>query len=573
VVAKNNIQGGFKFVLVGLISCLVIAIIILSWVPPVSKDALVHHLAVPKLYLKHGGIYEIPALLFSYYPMNLDLLYILPLYFGNDIIPKFIHFAFALITAGIIFGYLKKRIDTLYAMIGTIFFLSIPIIVKLSISVYVDLGLICFSMAALMYFLKWIENHFKLKYLIVAAVWCGLALGTKYNGLILLFLLTLFVPFIYSRRVSGHISGNTSHQVKALGYGAVFMLVALLVFSPWMIKNYIWTRNPVYPLYNQWFNPAKVVPKPDSATQSTSGAPAGSEVSKKPLGHFAIRNIQYGESWWRIGLIPVRIFFEGQDGSPQYFDGRLNPFLFFLPVFAFIGLGKSLAILRTEKKIFLAFALLYLLFVFFRMDMRIRWIAPIIPPLVILSVLGLHDIRTAIADRFPSKGAIVGGSVTFAIVAVVLSMNTGYIIDQFRHVDPVSYITGKIGRDEYIERFRHEYPAIRFANHKIPEDAKVFALFLGNRNYYSDREMVFDENHFREIVWRATSPKEVLIKLKKRGITHLLIRYDLFNEWFDTNFKDKEKETLGEFFKTHSIRIYYKNGYGLFRLENTGVSN
>ncbi|PQP35826.1 hypothetical protein C6A37_00330 [Desulfobacteraceae bacterium SEEP-SAG9] len=562
----------FKFVLVVLISSLIIAIIILSCVPPVSKDALVHHLAVPKLYLKHGGIYEIPALIFSYYPMNLDLLYILPLYCGNDIIPKFIHFAFALITGGIIFGYLKKRIDPVYAMIGVLFFLSIPIIVKLSISVYVDLGLICFSLASLMYFLKWIENHFKLKYLIIAAVCCGLALGTKYNGLITLFLLTLFVPFIYSRRVSGQMSGNTPHQARALGYGAIFMLVALLVFSPWMIRNYIWTQNPVYPLYNQWFNPAKVVPNPDPASQSTPGTPPGPEVSKKPLGHFAIRSIQYGESWWRIGLIPVRIFFEGQDGTPQFFDGRLNPFLFFLPFFAFIGLGTNLAILRTEKSFFLAFALLFLLFVFFRMDMRIRWIAPIIPPLVILSVLGLHNIHTAIADRFPFKGAIIGGSVVFAIVAVVLSMNTGYIVDQFRHVDPLNYINGKIGRDEYIERFRHEYPTIVFANQKVPENAKILALFLGNRNYYSDREMVFDEYHFREIVWRATSPREVLIKLKKRGITHLLVRYDLFNEWCNTNFKDKKKEILGEFFKAHSNRIYFKNGYGLFRLENTGVS-
>jgi len=562
----------FKFVLVGLICSLVIAIIILSCVPPVSKDALVHHLAVPKLYLKHGGIYEIPALIFSYYPMNLDLLYILPLYCGNDIIPKFIHFAFALITGGIIFGYLKKRIDPVYAMIGVLFFLSIPIIVKLSISVYVDLGLICFSLASLMYFLKWIENHFKLKYLIIAAVCCGLALGTKYNGLITLFLLTLFVPFIYSRRVSGQMSGNTPHQARALGYGAIFMLVALLVFSPWMIRNYIWTQNPVYPLYNQWFNPAKVVSNPDPVSKSTPGTPPGPEVSKKPLGHFAIRSIQYGESWWRIGLIPVRIFFEGQDGTPQFFDGRLNPFLFFLPVFAFIGLGTNLAILRTEKSFFLAFALLFLLFVFFRMDMRIRWIAPIIPPLVILSVLGLHNIQTAIADRFPFKGAIIGGSVVFAIVAVVLSMNTGYIVDQFRYVDPLNYINGKIGRDEYIERFRHEYPAIVFANQEVPENAKILALFLGNRNYYSDREMVFDEYNFREIVWRATSQREVWIKLKKRGITHLLVRYDLFNEWCNTNFKDKNMEILGEFFKAHSIRIYFKNGYGLFRLENTGVS-
>ena len=69
----------------------VICISILASVPPVSRDALIHHLAVPKLYLEHGGIYEIPSIRFSYYPMNLNLLYMIPLYFGNDILPKFIH--------------------------------------------------------------------------------------------------------------------------------------------------------------------------------------------------------------------------------------------------------------------------------------------------------------------------------------------------------------------------------------------------------------------------------------------------------------------------------------------------
>ncbi|MBW1612747.1 MAG: hypothetical protein JRJ57_01965, partial [Deltaproteobacteria bacterium] len=137
-----------------LIFVLISAIVVLACVPPVSKDALVHHLAVPKLYLKHGGMYEIPFMRFSYYPMDLDLLYLIPLYFGNDILPKFIHFSFALFTAWLIFNYLRRRINAIYALFGVIFFLSIPIIVKLSINVYVDLGLIFFSTASLLLLLK-----------------------------------------------------------------------------------------------------------------------------------------------------------------------------------------------------------------------------------------------------------------------------------------------------------------------------------------------------------------------------------------------------------------------------------
>jgi len=218
-----------------LIIALIGSIVLLALVPPVSKDALTHHLAVPKLYLKHKGIYEIPFMPFSYFPMNLDYVYIVPLYFGNDILPKFIHFAFALLTAGLIFGYLKQRINKGYALLGVLFFLSIPIIVKLSITVYVDLGLIFFSTTSLLLIFKWREEKFQPKYLIYSALFCGLGMGTKYNGLITFFLLTLFVPFVCSTY------GNTtdSKPLRPVGYAALFFGVALIIFSPWMIRNSI----------------------------------------------------------------------------------------------------------------------------------------------------------------------------------------------------------------------------------------------------------------------------------------------------------------------------------------------
>ncbi len=305
----------FKALLLTLLVVLILSIIILAWVPPVSKDALVHHLTVPKLYLKHGGVHEIPSMVFSYYPMNLDLLYLVSLYLGNDIIPKFMHFGFALLTAWLIFGYLKRRINTVYAVIGAIFFLSIPIIVKLSITVYVDLGLIFFSTASLLLLFRWIESHLRLRFLIISAILCGLGMGTKYNGMITLFLLTLFVPFLYSRYTK---SGRPGF-LRPVGYGMLFLFVALLFFSPWMIKNYIWTNNPLFPLYDHWFNPQDA-------------------IDRQAIGLFTYRSSVYHETWWQMALLPVRVFFQGQDGNPQYFDGKLNPFLLFLPFLPFIEL-------------------------------------------------------------------------------------------------------------------------------------------------------------------------------------------------------------------------------------------
>jgi len=264
-----------KITLTLLLLVVICSIIVLSWVPPVSRDALTHHLAVPKLYLQQGGIHEIPSVVFSYYPMNLDLLYMVPLYFGNDIVPKFIHFAFALLTTWLIFSYLRKRLDTVWAVGGALFFLSLPIIVKLSITVYVDLGLVFFSTASLMGLFKWIESRFQIKYLILSAFCCGLALGVKYNGLIVLFLLTVFVPLLYKQQAKSSVAvkkaisvkSSLNRQLRAVGSGILFCLIALMVFSPWMIRNYVWKDNPVYPLYNSFFNPQKVA--------TASGQPFG----------------------------------------------------------------------------------------------------------------------------------------------------------------------------------------------------------------------------------------------------------------------------------------------------------
>ena len=192
-----------RFILIGLVVILIASVLVMNWVPPTSRDALTHHLAIPKIYVKHGAMVEIPALVYSYYPMNLDLLYTVSLIFGNDIAPKYIHFTFALLTAGLIFGYLKRRLDAVFALAGVVLFLSLPVIVRLSTTIYVDLGVVFFATLALIYLLKWIEKDFGPAYLMISAVGCGLALGTKYNALIVLLLMALFIPFIYSKKSQG----------------------------------------------------------------------------------------------------------------------------------------------------------------------------------------------------------------------------------------------------------------------------------------------------------------------------------------------------------------------------------
>lgn len=557
-----------KTFLLGILAVLIVSIVILSWVPPVSKDALVHHLIVPKLYLKYGGVYEIPSMPFSYYPMNLEFLYMIPLYFGNDIAPKFIHFGFALLTAGLIFHFLQRRLNSIYALLGVIFFLSVPIILKLSITAYIDLGVIFFSTAALLLLLKWIETGFQKKFLILSAVMCGLAMGTKYNGLVTFFLLALFAPFLYSRYARVGKPGF----FRPLGYGALFFLVALILFSPWMIRNYNWKNNPVYPLYNAWFNPpASKMPFKVVSPKSTPGK----VMRKGSPGLFARRSFLYHETWWQIAVLPIRIFFQGEDGKPQYFDGKLNPFLLFLPIFAFFRKKDELQVSRNEKKIMLTFVVLFFGFAFFSSVLRIRYIAPIIPPLVILSVFGAKnviDVTRGVNARIARQAGCV---VVFLALASALALNAKYIVHQFEHVVPLSYLNGTLSRDDYITKYRFEYPAMQYVNDSLPANALILFLFIGKRGYYCDRKYIPDTvgqlKSLHRLVELSDDCEKVWLGLRKKGVTHLMIQMGFFSRWANDSFVLEKRQVLQDFFKNHLRLLYSRDGVEVFSLQEPAL--
>jgi hypothetical protein len=541
-----------KVLLIIVLGIIISSIVILSLVPPTAKDELVHHLAVPKLYLEHGGIYEIPFMEYSYYPMNLDLMYMIPLYFGNDIVPKFIHFSFALLIAWLIFFYLRRRINTLYALFGSVFFLSIPIIVKLSITAYIDLGEIFFSFAAFILTLEWMDKGFKRKYLVWAGIMCGLAMGTKYNGLVTLLILTLFVLFISSR----YHEKKSAGFIRPISYGIMFLLIALLVFSPWMVRNYDWKGNPIYPLYNQVFNPPKEV-KQDVSQK-------GATVRKK-IGIFDYRSIMYKETGWQIALLPVRIFFQGKDDEPKYFDGRLNPFLLILPLFAFYRLKDEPEYLRREKKMLLAFSVLFFSFALFTAVLRIRYISPFIPPLIVLSVFGLLNLFKAarnMSSRIVRKTCI---GLALFVPCLSLSFNAGYIWSQFKNVDPVPFITGKVNRDAYIRRYIPEYPALLFINSNLDSGSKILLIFTGKRGYYCDRDYLIDNTMgiLKGCINRAEKPEDISAGLKKQSITHLLVDYRLFDEWLTNNFSAEKQALAQKFFREDLGFLYGENGFGV----------
>ncbi len=515
------------------------AIMVLASVPPVSRDALTHHLAVPKLYLKHGAMVELPYLKCSYYPQLLDLLYCIPVYLGKDIVAKYIHFCFALGTAWLVCRYLQRKLSLAWGCLGGIFFLTIPVIVKLGITVYVDLGLIFFSTASMLSLLGWRDKGCGWPGLLPAAAFAGLAASVKYNGLIVIMLLTFSIPFIVKR----------SEKVKAQGalHMVAFFLVAMAVFSPWMIRNYRWTGNPLYPLYSRVFEHQKDIGQ-DSAGMS----------------HIAARKYVYHEKLWQTLTIPVRIFFEGKDDDPKFFDGVLSPFLFFLPFAAFFGVPADR---RRDLAFFAWFAVLYILMVFLKIDMRIRYVGPSIPPLVILSVFGLHNLANGVLPRAFKSRRIAGVAAVLVAVAMFL-YNYRYVAREFDVVKPFAYLSGSVSRDDYIAAYVKEYPLVRYVNEHTATNARVLAVFLGERLYYFDRDVRFAKDLFPPGAPDSPgTPEELWNMLRHEGYTHIIVRYDLFNNRVALLFNHDQKVVIAGFFKKFTRLLKRSQGFGLYAIK------
>ena len=84
-------------------------------------------------------------------------------------------------------------------------------------------------------------------WVILAAAATGLAMGVKYTAALL-----FFIPILVWLAGTGFAASVAPREIlRRIG---LFVAVALLCFSPWLIRNFADTRNPVYPLLYKFFD-------------------------------------------------------------------------------------------------------------------------------------------------------------------------------------------------------------------------------------------------------------------------------------------------------------------------------
>lgn len=505
----------------------ILLILPLALMPPSVRDELIAHLAVPKLYLTEGRIFELRHIGFSYLPQNIDLLYLIPLSLGSDIVPRLIHLLFAALTAGLVYSLILPRAGRAYALAGFALYMTTPLVFNLSRMAYVDNGAAFFSLLSFVAALRFSEEG-GLKWLVVSAVAIGLGLGSKYNLLISFGLIGLFITAV---------SYRTGGFVSAIKKAALFGAIALAVLSPWLVRNYVWTGSPFYPLFE---TAAGSVARGEGVHVTGEMAPVGK------------RFLLYGEGLLDLVLLPLRIFWEGADNSIARFDGVLNPFfLAFIP----LAFGRK----EKDAKLFLGYAVFFFLAAALTVDLVTRYLMPIIPVLIVLVVLGIRNSLASRALKWPAVAAL----------AALVVFNAHYALDLYRKTGAVGFYSGGMDREGYLKATLPDYEVVSFGNRTLPKDAKVMLVFTGDRGYYWDREYVYGDRtgvFLKSMMKGARDAGSIETGFRSYGATHLMVNEAIFQKFVNDNFTVDELKMFADFFNTRLKALYTARGYTLFEL-------
>ena len=218
--------------------------------PPHHWDPLTYHLTSPQHFLLTGRVAPVPGVEFSNTPLTTELLYGIGLAAGSDTFAQLLHLSYAMITAVAIWGLARRFSDQVAAWLAVALFFSTPQVLVWARIANNDLAFGCFVMlmvvAALRAEAPAGRRNEALRWLALAGVFAGLALGTKYQAVYIVatmgVLITLDGWWMHRSTVSGR-----ARLGSALSQAATFGLIAALVGSPWYLKNWLLLDNPIWP--------------------------------------------------------------------------------------------------------------------------------------------------------------------------------------------------------------------------------------------------------------------------------------------------------------------------------------
>jgi hypothetical protein len=511
----------------GVLGLFLVLGLLLVLTPAIGKDALIYHLAVPKLLLKGQGFYFIEGNIFAHYPLGQEMLYVLAMVLQGEILAKCLHFV---MTLAILFGMWQFGRDHVpglaFVPVALLVFYTVPSVFSVSHMAYNDLAVTFQIFMALYAFVRW-DATGKKGWLTVCGVFAGLAMSTKYTA--------LFVPFMALLGILWNARRRKATWREALRDLMVFALPAVAIGSPFYVKNWLITGNPFYPFLYGIFGGQ------------------GLDPEQSRLYDLFVWSLGMGRQWIDLLVLPWNVSVHAEMSSPR-FDGILGPvFLVTLP-FA-IALRKT----PTQMKILMVFALLTFLF-WASSAQQIRYLIPILPPLAL--------VISYVLSRYRQRK--VAFAVLAALVAGSLGFSAYHVIQDFRKIDPLRIIAGQEDRHAFVGRMIPSYEMYRTVNETLPEDAKVFLVFMKNYGYLCDRpcysDSMFEAYTLKKILSGARSGEDVSLALREKGFTHLMYDDGYVTGEMST-LSSEDKALFSDFLAGHAELLKIGQGkYYLFRI-------
>jgi hypothetical protein len=482
--------------------------------PVFVRDDLIYHLLVPKRLLQSGALRLDYNNLASSFPMLFEYPLVLPLMFKSWWSPFSVNLVvvFGIAISCMAMAIRHFRVSVFSAALLGLAVIATPVVYDLSQSAYVELFLALLVLLAVDEWLEYQQHGGGIHHIYLACLFLGLSAGAKYLGLIYGAVAITYFYFQVEQRRTAYI-------------GAVIFVLAA---SPWYLKNFIFTGNPVFP-FAPWLFPNE-------------------HLSIRRSIYFEALYADYGlgSGWLNHLLVPFYLL-AGMDKNFEPgiggFDGRLSLLL------GFVVMSFSRQDRRTHLAclFFLAFGSIWILG-----SQQARFLVAAVVPAVVVGFGRL-------SEKFPSK------KIATTLAAVAFIHGIGIIIWQTSLDGRSDFVSGKLTEEEFFE-MKCAIPC-NFAK-KIntvlnPKSSKILAIGEFGKNYYYDAQVVtktyfetemieaaFEKRQFNPDIWETY--------LNKEGITHLQLKVNTFTNLYAQDETVDAKEFIAYLKKT--TRLTLKQG-------------
>jgi hypothetical protein len=505
-----------EWALVSLAAVPVILALIASLAPPIAKDTLLYHFALPKAFIAQGGNAFIDGNIASYLALGTEMHTVWAMLLGNLIGQRAgesaagatVFLFFPLLLAAV-FGWARQAgVSRVWSLLATLIVASIPTAFHVASSGYVDLSLAVYITLAVYSLSRWWRTTATTP-LIFAAIFLGGALAVKLTAVFVIAASALII-LLRARR-----EPEATGKIVLTGFAA--LVLAGVIASPWYLRNWATTGSPVFPFYMSIWK----------------GNANGWDVERSSL--FQGMNSQYGGAdVERVNYLiaPLRFSLAAQPENPSLYDGVLGTsFLIGLPLLIW-GIWKK----RLPEELIVAAGVAGITYFFWLFSsQQLRYLLPIMP----LLAVGI----AAAAEAMTSDKRIQTAWQYSLVAASLLAGLTS--IAWFCQKAPLRVALGGETRDHYLTRNLDYYPYYQAINTDTATNAKVWLINMRRDTYNIERpvfsDYLFEDWTLRNMVWGSRSTQELKAKAAAMGVQYVLTRHDFLFDFDKSTLVDDKK--------------------------------